>query len=471
MTSAIDNVVDEVNEKSEELKKDEKIIQTNKDGDIGQYKCPKCGATDISLNHNNSKLRCNFCRHEFEAEKAEGVENDIENLKGITIGVGATDIIADAKDILTFKCQSCGAEVVINTSEQTQSRCHWCRNTLSINQQIPNGAVPDMVLPFGITKDVAEAQIQGFVKKRSFFGHPKFKKEFTTENILGVYLPYMVIDINAHATLKGQGEHLVRSYTVGSDEDAETYYDADLYNVERDFDITIDDLTIESNEDKLDHAKEGVTNNIINSIMPFDIENAVKWNANYLKGFSSEKRTVNIDQLKPIMERQAKDVVRFKANETLVYYDRGVRWDEETLTMHGQQWVAAYLPVWLYSYQQKKKNKNLLHYTAVNARTKETMGSIPLNIFRLVMVSLLVEILALFGIVIVDFDAEFILLAGGPAFFAFQYMRYRNTDARHTHEVDTKSKMKNVKTVDDFVKHKKGLSNPVMSGANNKSRH
>ena len=34
----------------------------------GQVKCPKCGATDISLNVKTGKLRCNYCRHEFEAQ-------------------------------------------------------------------------------------------------------------------------------------------------------------------------------------------------------------------------------------------------------------------------------------------------------------------------------------------------------------------------------------------------------------------
>ncbi len=28
----------------------------------GQNKCPKCGATDISLNTKTGNLRCNYCR-------------------------------------------------------------------------------------------------------------------------------------------------------------------------------------------------------------------------------------------------------------------------------------------------------------------------------------------------------------------------------------------------------------------------
>ena len=330
-----------------------RVVKTDEGAKDGQNKCPKCGATDISLNTKNGKLRCNFCRHEFEPQKVQGMETNINNLQGEIFGSGTQDISNDAGNIITLKCSSCGAEVVIDTSESTQARCHWCRNTLSINQQIPNGAVPDVVLPFKLTKAEAREQIETFVGKRKFFAHPTFRQEFTTENIMGVYFPYMIVDINSHARLTGQGEHKVRSYTRKVGDHNETYYDADLYNVEREFDLTINGLTVESSADKLDTNSKNKTTNIINSIMPFDTENCVKWNSNYLKGYSSEKRDVNVDQLRPLVEEQAKDISRFAANDSLEYYDRGVRWDNEQLDIKGQQWQSSYLPVWLYSYLQK----------------------------------------------------------------------------------------------------------------------
>lgn len=343
------------------------IVQTDNAAKDGQDKCPKCGSTDISININNGKLRCNFCRHEFEHEKLEGMQDDISELHGQVLASGTSNIIPDTNDIVTFKCSSCGAEVVIDTAEKTQARCHWCRNILSINQQIPNGSIPDVVLPFTLKKEDAKFEIEKFVSKRKFFAHPKFKAEFTTQNIMGVYFPYMIVDINAHSNLIGQGEHLVRRYQVGSDNNKRTYYDADLYDVRRDFDITIEGLTIESSLDKLNKNSQDKTTNIINSIMPFDIENVVKWNANYLRGYTSEKRDTNIEQIRPIMSEQAKDIARFSVNESLEYYDRGVCWSNEEMIIKGEQWKAAYLPVWLYSYQEVNGDKKLLHYVAVNA--------------------------------------------------------------------------------------------------------
>ena len=49
-----------------------------------------------------------------------------------------------------------------------------------------NGAVPDVVLPFRITKDEAKSSIENFVGKRKFFANKQFKNEFSIENVMGV---------------------------------------------------------------------------------------------------------------------------------------------------------------------------------------------------------------------------------------------------------------------------------------------
>ena len=452
--------------KNDEQTSQTTVIKTDVWAKDGQNKCPKCGATDISLNVNTSKLRCNFCRFEFEPEKLSNMETDIDNLQGRIVGSGATDIVADTNDVLTFKCSSCGAEVVIDTASASQARCHWCRNILSVNQQIPNGSIPDIVLPFGIQKAVAKAQIEKFVNKRRFFANPQFKKEFTTENIMGVYFPYMLVDINSHVHLAGYGERQTRKYYRGSGNNRRVYYDADLYAVERKFDLAIEGLTIESSADKL-QRNDNKTNNVINAIMPFDLENCVKYNANYLKGYTSEKRDVNIEQLRPIVETQAKDIARFSANNTLLDYDRGVAWSTEQMNIKGEQWKAAYLPVWLYSYQETKGDKKTLHYVAVNARTKETMGSVPIHMPMLLGISFLIEILSFGAMILIDFEYDYIFLTFGVIYFFIIYAKYRNSNARHQYEKETKTEVDNLSTVDNFIQSKKGLSNSRIEGANN----
>lgn len=372
-----------------------RVIQTDAGASDGLSKCPSCGATAIALNIASGMLRCGYCRHEWStqtAAEAFGINDDIGAVTGTVRGSGSSDIQESTDVVMTFKCSACGAEVVIDTANSMQARCHWCRNTLSVNEQVPNGAVPDMVLPFRLPKEKAIEKIGRFVKKRQFFANKKFKREFNPENVLGVYLPYMVIDVNGHAAMRGQGEHQTRRYTVKQGDNTVTRYDADLFDVSREFDIHINDLTVESSQERLNQGLHN-TNNIINSVMPFDVENSVRYDSNYLAGFTSERRDSNISELTPMVTTQAQDIARFSANDTLGFYDRGVRWDDEQFTVHGQRWVSAYLPVWLYSYHQKKGDgPGLLHYVAVNGRTGETMGSVPLNHRKLLLVSAAVQV-------------------------------------------------------------------------------
>jgi ribosomal protein S27E len=93
------------------------------------------------------------------------------------------DIAADAAHLVTFKCSGCGAEVTVNTQSQMTARCHWCRHVFGVNEQVPNGAVPDAVLPFHIKKDDAVARIRQFVDKRRLFALKEFKEQFTPENV------------------------------------------------------------------------------------------------------------------------------------------------------------------------------------------------------------------------------------------------------------------------------------------------
>jgi DNA-directed RNA polymerase subunit RPC12/RpoP len=355
-------------------------------------KCPSCGSSDIQLDVKTGLLHCNYCHREF-AGLADTIDYDIATLTGINMGAGATDIVFDASDAITLKCTACGAEVVVDTNEAPQARCHWCRNMLSLNQQVPNGAVPDAVMPFRIAKDQARTLIEQFVGKRRFFAHPRFKAEFTTENIMGVYLPYMVIDVNAHAELWGEGEHETRRYTVKSGDTEETRYDADAYQVGRVFDLYIDDLTVEASSDKLEQTTSVNSNNVINAILPYPLKETLQFNANYLRGFTSEKRSVSRDQLVALVGAQVGDIARYHAWEQATFYDRGIRWDSENVSVKGELWKTVYLPVWLYSYfEQKSNGSKFLHYVAVNACSGKTMGSVPIHKPKLLAVSALVEL-------------------------------------------------------------------------------
>ena len=468
------------------------IVDTSSTLEDGQNKCEKCGSTETSLNIETGMLRCHWCRHEQLGVGFEKHVTNIEKLKGEIIGSGATEIVADAEDVLTFKCSSCASEVIIDTKDAPLARCHWCRNTLSVNQQIPNGAIPDKVLPFEVKKNVATDAIETFVSQRQFFASKKFKKEFSIDTVIGVYLPYMIVDANVNLTFQGQGEIELRTWTetrtetrmvtktrtVGSGDNQQTetytepetvtiveqFYDADRYQIIRNFDMTVEDMTIEADSEKIKHQSTQRTNNIINAIKPFDVTKGMNWNANYMTGYNAQKRDINIDDLRASVNVMIKDIARRNIRNAISEYDhRGAFWQSEEINVTGKQWTASYFPIWMYSSMEKD---GTIHYIAVNGQSGKINGSIPINWGRYILVSLVVGLASGFPTWLImnsiyeNSDMErwvlwlvvaiIVIIALGIV--AIIVSGYRNADARFEHESEVKSAIRNIKKNDRVIK-------------------
>lgn len=451
-------------------------------------KCPHCGSSDVSFDVTISKLKCQHCKSEIEPELVQDDENPAF-LKGKIVGSGAEKII-DSDSMITMKCTSCGAAITLNTDEAMSARCPWCRHTLSINDKLPNGAVPDMILPFRVTREYAFAEMAGYMKEHKSLAKKQFVNDFRPENLMGVFLPYMVVDMNVSAEMSGEGEHQTRRYTVGSGDNEETRYDADLYSVHRKFDLIIDDLTIEASSDKLNQNALINTNNIVNAIMPFDTQNAVKWDARLVKGYACEKRDVNINDLDKKVKLQVEDIMRYQMQDSISLFDRGVRWDKMRLEQKGVKWKTAYMPVWLYCYLDKKSNgEGILHYIAVNARTGEMVGSSPVDVKRVLSIIFIVPLICLVVGHLVDAFRIFLnshtdiyTAPGEPGLIAFGIgfmwmlitgiglgvtaFGYRNKRARHLHEKETSAAINNLEVDDVFKEDRRGLRNSQMTSRN-----
>ena len=447
-------------------------------------RCSNCGGSDIRFDEESGKLKCQHCHSLIDGVMSNEID-DVSALKGKVISGGARKIIDD-KMMVTMKCSSCGAEVTINTDEAPNARCPWCRHVLSISDKLPNGTIPDLILPFKVSRKQAFMAIEMYIEKHRSIAERGFINEFKEDAIMGVYLPYMVVDMNVHAKMSGVGEVEVRRYTVGSGESSETRYDADAFDVTREFDLTIDDLTIEASTDRLDQNTRVNTNNVINAIMPFDTEDAIEWDPRYVRGFACEHRNVDIEDLDRRVKLQVEDVMRYRMHGAIAQYNRGVRWDKMSLEQKGVKWKTAYLPVWLYSYLDVNKNgKSVLHYVAVNARTCETVGSTPIAWPRVIVrvlaiplaiwiINMALTFLASHGIRNTKVSGVFAALGVLSMFWipiatgimAAKVRKFRNQDARHMHEQDTRASIENVVSTDEFQKAYRGLSRSVMIGRN-----
>jgi hypothetical protein len=113
-----------------------------------------------------------------------------------------------------------------------------------------------------------------------------------------------------------------------------------------------------------------------------------------------------VAHLLPALENQLLSIARSQVQSSVERYDRGVRWERERLDVHGTRWIAMYLPVWLYSYLHNSGGSAMVHYIAVNGRTGEVMGSVPVSHARLAGAAVAV------GVVVEAFAAAIVAAAG-----------------------------------------------------------
>ena len=437
----------------------------------GQTKCVKCGASDVYYDKKKNKIICNYCASEFDIPKIKDKKKS-ENLEGEVRGSATKDIDNNASNLVTIKCDGCGAEIIVNTTENLNTRCHWCGSSLSVNHQVDNGIVPDEILPFQISREQALTNMMNYAKDKLTYTTNDFKNGLILGNIHGVYFPYLIFDAKAHGSFKGVGEKTTRTIHVDDD----TYYDADVFRIERDFDITVEGLTIESNSNRLDKFNIKQKNNVINAIMPFDTNNCIQFNANYLDGFTSEKRDIDIDEIEAKVKSEVNDIARKKLNESVVFCDRGVRWEYEGMDYQGKQWLSAYLPVWLYSYQDKN---GVLHYIAVNGRTGETVGSIPLDKGKLattISIIAAVTLVLSFIFLFLFFPLSFLFLitgfCTGMILFIVEDYKYANLVwKRHHYEAETKCDISYTNSINEKFDERHRTSSHAVSNVNNHKIH
>lgn len=445
------------------------IIETGEGLKNGQQFCPNCGSTQTYYDPKIGKLKCPICESEFDGKKY--TQTDTRTLNKNIIGSGAKNINEEFNDLVTIKCNGCGAEIVFDTSKATQKKCHWCGGILSINERIENGTVPDVILPFIVTKEQAYEEMKKYLKDKRKYVRGTFKKNFKIENITGVYLPYLLIDANTRCYFEGEGEHQTAQY------EHKLYgtirYNSDVYKIKRIFDLEIEDLTIEASIEKVNKNKKHTTNNIINSIMPFDTKNCIKFESSYLTNFTSEKRNINIDELNKKVETEIKDIARHKLNKTILDYDRGIKWTKEKVNIKGMRWISAYLPVWIYSYYDKKKT----HYVAVNGRTRETAGSTPMDRTKLFAVYGGLVIILILIVIFLEKKypgnstapvAAFMLVAFLIRYYKQTCKEYKNLEARHKYEKETKTVLTMFLKEDEYIDNRKKQKNYEIKGKNNK---
>ena len=265
----------------------------------------------------------------------------------------------EADGLCTYVCKSCGGEIVGDETTAATS-CPYCDNPVVMMGKLSGSLKPDLVIPFKLDKKAAKAAL-----KKHYGGKRLLPKVFRDENhideVKGIYVPFWLFDADADAHIRHKATR-VRSW---SDKNFD-YTETSFFSVTRGGSIAFEDVPVD--------GSTKMTDELLESIEPFNLSEAVDFQTAYLAGYLADKYDVDSEQsIQRANERVIKSTEdAFAATvrdfATVTPEASGIRLKSGTVKY-------ALLPVWLLN-----TTWNGQKYTfAMNGQTGKLVGDLPVD--------------------------------------------------------------------------------------------
>ena len=328
------------------------------------YKCPCCGGA-IEFNTSVQKMKCPYCDTEFEMEALLAKDEALNNMQPDSASwesenSGATFREDEAGGMKVYVCNSCGGEIVADETTAAPS-CPYCDNPVVIKGNFAGELKPDIVIPFKLDKKAAKEALKNHINSKKFI--PKiFKDENHIDEIKGVYVPHWLFNCDADAQISYKGD-IIRTWS----DSKYNYTETSVYDIYRSGRIKIDSLPVDGST-KMD-------DDLMESIEPFDVSQAVDFQTAYLAGYLADKYDVSADEsIERANERiKVSAEEAFKSTVDSVY--TGVHAENSSMNVQNGSYRYALYPVWLLNTSWNGQKFTF----AMNGQTGKFVGDLPLD--------------------------------------------------------------------------------------------
>lgn len=328
---------------------------------LTQYKCPCCGGL-IEFDSSTQKMKCPYCDSEFEVAAVEAANNanagiSDGELKWDETGTAWQDGELDGMTV--YSCNSCGGEIVADkTTGATQ--CPYCGNPVTVKSKFSGDLRPDLIIPFKLDKKAAKEAYKRFISNKKLL--PKqFKEENHIDEIKGVYVPHWLFNCCS------QGEISYRGVTTRMWSDKNyNYTKRSYYNIIRGGSVSFEGIPADGSSKMPDDLME--------SIEPFNLDEAVDFKAAYLAGYLADRYDVSYEESTARANERVRQSTAEAFRSTVSGYNSVTTQNTGISISNGLVKYALY-PVWLLhtTYNDEK-------YTfAMNGQTGKMVGNLPLD--------------------------------------------------------------------------------------------
>lgn len=329
---------------------------------LQEFKCPCCDGA-IGFDSGSQKLKCPYCDTEFDVESIKSYLEDTNSPQQDNMNweneAGSQWQTDELTGLRTYVCESCGGEIVgdENTAATT---CPFCDNPVVMKGQFAGDLRPDLVIPFKLDKQAAKDAL-----KKHYSGKKLLPKVFKDENhideIKGIYVPFWLFDAEAHGNVVFKGTR-VRTWS-----DSEYYHTQTMhYHLVRAGTMKYQNVPVDGSS-KLDDQ-------LMESIEPFNMQEAVDFKTAYLAGYLADKYDVDAQTSIARANERIKTTTEEAFRSTVSGYSTVIR-ESASVQLKDSTSKYALYPVWLLNTTWRGQK-----YTfAMNGQTGKMVGDLPVD--------------------------------------------------------------------------------------------
>ena len=329
---------------------------------LQDYKCPCCDG-GIEFHSGAQKMKCPYCDTEFDVDDVVAYQQAVAEDAGEDMTwqtePGQQWSEEEAQDLRTYVCRTCAGEIVTDATTGA-THCPYCGNPVVMKGQFEGDLKPDLVIPFKLDKKAAMEALKKHYKGKVLM--PKaFREENRIQQIKGVYVPFWLFEADADAHIRYKATR-VRFWSDSNYDYTETRH----YSVIRGGNLGFNWVPVDGSSKMADDLME--------SIEPFDVSEAVDFQTAYLSGYLADRYDVSAEQSVDRANQRVRNTTEGAFASTVVGYSTCVPVSTNIRLQNGKAKYALY-PVWLLNTTWKGEN-----YTfAMNGQTGRLVGDLPMD--------------------------------------------------------------------------------------------
>ena len=328
--------------------------------ELFEYKCPSCGGA-IEFDSSSQKMKCPYCDSEFDVEALKSMDQTLNQAAPDDFNWDSTAGSEWAEDeenaMSVFICNSCGGEIVGDENTAATS-CPFCGNPVVMAGRLSGMLKPDFVIPFKLDKNAAKETLKKYVNGKKFAPNA-FKHENHLDEIKGIYVPFWLFDSDTTADVTYDATR-VRTWS----DSKYNYTETSHFDVYRNGSMSFRNIPVDGSTKMQDELME--------SIEPFDFNEAVDFQTAYLAGYLADKYDVTMEESIDRANQRIKTSCEETLQSTVSGYNSVHVRSSNVQLQNGTAKYALY-PVWLLNTSYKNE-----HFTfAMNGQTGKLVGNLP----------------------------------------------------------------------------------------------